>query len=333
MAKPSGSSSEAVRVGFLLLPAFSHLGLAAAIETLFIANWLADSRLYSWVTLSKQGGEVKASNGMRLRCDASIASDARYDAVFVLASFEPKEQAIDPKVRAWLRRLARAGAELGAIETGSEIIAAAGLLDGHAVAVHWDNLQGFQETYPACAALPQLFTAGRNRLTCAGASSVLDMMLHWIRSRHGEALANEIAHHLLLEKLRNPDDPQIASQRQPPSMMPPALRHALDIMARTLEEPIPCQDIARAVGISLRQLQRLFMQGLSTTPSRHYRTLRLAKAHALLQQTKLSVTEVAMSAGFSSLEHFSRVYRSSFRRPPSADRRQSTDAPVLRRFT
>jgi AraC family transcriptional regulator, carnitine catabolism transcriptional activator len=330
--RASVAARKTRKVGLLLLPAFSQLGLAAAIEPLFIANWLADARLYSWVLLSKDGAEVEASNGMRLRVDASIASDAGYDAVFVLASFEPKEQTRDSKLKAWLRRLARAGAELGAIETGSEIIAAAGLLDGHAVAVHWDNLQGFQEAYPACAAAPQLFTAERGRLTCAGASSVLDMMLHWIQARHGHALAEEIADHLLLEKLRNPGDRQLSTAWQAPPIMEPALRQALDMMARSLEEPMGCREIAAAVGLSPRQLQRLFSQGLSTSPSRHYRMMRLAKAHALLQQTSLSVTEVAMSAGFSSLEHFSRVYRSTFKRPPSADRRQSTDAPVLRRF-
>jgi AraC family carnitine catabolism transcriptional activator len=316
----------------LLLPAFSQLGLAAAIETLFIANWLADARLYSWVRLSKAGGEVEASNGMRIAVDASIDSAARYDAVFVLASFEPKEQAIDPRLKAWLRRLARSGAELGAIETGSEILAAAGLLDGHTVAVHWDNLQGFQEAYPDCQARPQLFTAEGGRLTCAGASSVLDMMLHWIGRRHGERLAKEIADHLLLEKLRYPNDPQLSPSSQASRAMEPALKQALDIMQGRIEEPLQCREIAQAVGLSQRQLQRLFAQNLSTTPSRHYMLMRLAKAHALLQQTSLSVTEVAMSAGFSSLEHFSRVYRARFRRAPSADRRQSTDAPVLRRF-
>lgn len=322
---------ETASVGFLLLPAFSYMGLAAAIEPLFIANWLSGTRLYEWATLSKDGDAVEASNGMCLHVDAGVAGGDRYDALFVLASFEPKEQAHDPKLKAWLRRVARYGAELGAIETGSEIVAAAGLLDGHAVAVHWDNLQGFQEAYPSCHALPQLFTAERDRLTCAGASSVLDMMLHWIRARHGDALVREIANHLLLEKVRHPDDPQLSPSRRASRDAEPTLQRALALMERTIEEPMPCPDIATAVGLSLRQLQRLFARSLSTTPSRHYLLMRVAKAHALLQQTNLAVTEVAMSAGFASPEHFSRVYRAAFGRPPSADRRQSTDAPVLRR--
>jgi AraC family carnitine catabolism transcriptional activator len=323
---------ETENVGFLLLPAFAHITLAGAIEPLFIANWLSGAPLYAWKTLSRDGGPVSASNGMRLRVDAGTVGDDRYDAIFVLASFEPKERAEDARLKAWLRRQARYGAELGAIETGSEIIAAAGLLDGHDVAIHWDNLQGFQEAYPACNAVRQLYTAGRGRLTCAGSTSVLDMMLHWIGARHGEGLVKEIANHLLLEKVRRPEDPQLSSSPQAPQALEPALQRALDIMARTIEEPISCEDIADAVGLSLRQLQRLFAQFLATAPSQHYMRLRLAKAHALLQQTDLPVTEVAVSAGFASPEHFSRVYRATFGRPPSADRRQSTDAPVLRRL-
>src|SRR5262249_58471875 len=85
------------------------------------------------------------------------------------------------------------------------------------VAVHWDNLQGFREVYPACRALPQLFTAEAGRLTCAGGTSVLDMMLHWIRARHGAGLAKEIADHLLLERVRPPATAPLAA---PPPAQP-----------------------------------------------------------------------------------------------------------------
>ena len=161
-------------------PAFSILGLAAAIEALFIANWLSGRPLYAWRSLSREGGAVRTSSGLRFAVDGAIAGPASYDAVFVLASFEPKENARDAKTRAWLRRLARYGTELGGIATGSEILAAAGLLDGAEVAVHWDNLQGFREVYPQCHAVAQLFTMSPGRLTCAGESAVLDMMLQWI---------------------------------------------------------------------------------------------------------------------------------------------------------
>ncbi|HEX4571305.1 MAG TPA: GlxA family transcriptional regulator [Dongiaceae bacterium] len=319
------------KLAFLLTPAFSALGLSASVEALFIANWLSGRRLYDWRLLSRDGGDVRASSGLRFPVDGGLAGPASYAAVFVLASFEPKENARDPKIRDWLRRMARHGAELVGIETGSEILAAAGLLDGAEVAVHWDNLQGFREVYPRCRALPQLFTAGRGRMTCAGESAVLDMMLHWIGAQHGPALAREIADHLLLRRRRPAAEPQLAAAAHPAELRDPLLAGAIALMAQNIEEPLGLGDIAQHLGLSLRQLQRLFARHLGETPLGHYKMMRLAKAHALLQQTRLPVTEVALSAGFASPEHFSRLYRRTFGRSPRADRRQSPDAPVLRR--
>ena len=233
---------DARNVGFLLTPAFSILGLAAAIEALFIANWLSGRPLYAWRSLSREGGAVRTSSGLRFAVDGAIAGPASYDAVFVLASFEPKENARDAKTRAWLRRLARYGTELGGIETGSEILAAAGLLDGAEVAVHWDNLQGFREVYPQCHAVAQLFTMSPGRLTCAGESAVLDMMLQWIGGHHGQPLAKEIADHLLLERQRPPSGlqpaPGPAPMASPEALGDPMLARAIALMEQRIEEPL-----------------------------------------------------------------------------------------------
>ena len=314
------------RIGILLLPSFSHLTLSSLTEPMFVANWLTQSQRYRWRLLSPEGASVEASSGLKVRVEGPIGEGDRFDAVFLLASFEPKRHAADRRLRAWLRKQARHGAELGGVETGSEILAASGLLDGYEVATHWDNLPGFQELYPDCRASTRLYTIERGRLTCAGASAVLDMAIAWIASHDGPALANEIAQHLLLRS-RKPDE------QQAPAEMPgqPVVRRVMALMEQTIEEPLPCAVLARRLKVTPRKLQRLFRRELASTPSQQYRKLRLAKAHALLQQTDLPVTEVAFSAGFSSPAHFSRLYRRNFGRPPSADRKQTTDAPVLRR--
>jgi AraC family transcriptional regulator, carnitine catabolism transcriptional activator len=319
------------RIGFLLLPDFPQICLVAAIEPLFIANWLSGATLYRWETLSLDGKPVHASNGTSVAVDAAVSEDVRFDALFLLASFDVKRQTGDRRLRAWLRRVARHGAAMGAIETGAELLAAAGLLDDQPVAIHWDNLQGFQESHGSARAVPQLYTMTPDRLTCAGGSAAFDMMLAWIATRHGEALAAEIAGHLLLDRIRGPEHPQPVPGAEPRQVADPTLRQALALMEQTIEEPLPCPAIAERVGLSMRQLQRLFERELSSSPARHYTQIRLAKAHALLQQTDLGVTEIAMSAGFGSLEHFSRAYRARFGIAPSRDRRQTVSAPAMRR--
>lgn len=318
-------------IGILLLPSFSHLALGAVAEPLFIANWLTGRPLYRWRTLSLDGKPVRTSSELPVPVDSAIAGKAEFDALYVLASFDVKRLTRDRSLKAWLRRVARHGATIAAIETASEVVAAAGLLDGRKVAVHWDNLQGFAESHPQCRAVAELFTASPGRLTCAGHSAILDMMLHGIAADHGAPLATEIAGHLMLPNLRKGEESQPAPWIKARKIADPTLERALAIMEKTIEEPIPCSAIARRVGITARQLQRLFARALDTTPVRHYQRLRLSRAHALLQQTDLSVTEIAVSAGFNSLEHFCRLYRREFNCRPRDDRRQSVAAPVLRR--
>jgi AraC family carnitine catabolism transcriptional activator len=326
------------KVAFLLCPDFSNLGLALAVETLFVGNWLAQQQVFEWSILSVDGQPVRASNNMQVPVDGSLPPENTFQTIFVLASFNPKQHAKDQRVTNWLRRMARFGVEIGGIETGSEILAAAGLLDDHEVAAHWDNLEGFQERYPNTKAKPILYKIDRGRLTCAGATAILDMMLQWM-GLHGEGdLAEEIGQHMLIGRQRAGAQEQGSNEAQGDPRSDgktesgdAAIRRAVAIMREAIEEPLSCGEIAAMVGLSQRQLQRHFQHHLGTTLTREYTRIRLAKAHQLLQQTDLPVTEIAMGCGFTSLENFSRVYRSVFGCSPSADRRQTTTAPVFRR--
>lgn len=324
-------ADEGRNVGLLLLPEFSHLSLAAAIEPLFVANWLGGRARYRWQTLSLDSRAVRSSSGQKLPADAGIAEASRFDLLLVLASFDVKRHTRDAALKSWLRRVARHGASIAGIETASEVVAAAGLLDDLPVAVHWDNLQGFAESHPRCRAVSQLYTTIGNRLTCAGQSAVLDMMLAWIAQDQDPALAAETAAHLMLPSWRRGDEPQPAPGARAGRIADPTLARIVAIMEQNLEEPLPCAEIARRAGISMRRMQRLFARSVGASPVRHYQLIRLTRAHALLQQTHLSVTEIAMGAGFGSLEHFCRVYRRQFGCRPRDDRRQSVSAPVLRR--
>ena len=324
-------ADESRLVGLLLLPDFSQLGLAAVTEPLFVANWLSGRALYRWQTLSLDGKAVRSSSGQKLPVDAGIGDVSRFDLLLVLASFDVKRLTRDHALKSWLRRVARHGATIGSIETASEVVAAAGLLDGLPVAVHWDNLQGFAESHPRCQAVSQLYTKAEDRLTCAGQSATLDMMLAWIAEDADAALAAEVAAHLMLPSWRRGDEPQPVPGAKAAAHTDPALQRAVAIMEQTCRGAITLRSDRAPRRPLDAPMQRLFEKALGTTPVRHYQFIRLTKAHALLQQTDLSVTEIAVSAGFGSLEHFCRVYRRQFGCRPRDDRRQSIAAPVLRR--
>jgi AraC family carnitine catabolism transcriptional activator len=317
------------KIAFLLLPDFSFLGLAAAVEPLFIANWLAQRSVFTWSTISVDGKPVRASNGSVTAVNADLKA-VDFRSAFVLASFDPAAAARQVEALRWLKRMARAGAELGGIENGSWVLARAGLLNGHEVAVHWDNLAGFQEAFPACRSTAQLYCRSGNRFSCAGASAILDLMIAFM-GWHGEAeLAAEVAEHLLLTRVRAPDAAQRPGADTAEEDADAIVTKISQLMAAHLEEPLTCRELARRVGMSLRQIERRFTQERGLTVLQHYRRIRVAKAHQLLQQTTLSVIDVAIACGFSSPEYFSRVYRLQFGCLPSRDRKQSITAPVLR---
>jgi AraC family transcriptional regulator, carnitine catabolism transcriptional activator len=314
-------------LAFLVLPEFQNYSLAAAIEPLFVANWLAQAPLFAWRIVSADGKPVRASNGMMTPVDGDLAAAEACRTVFVLASFDfaaERPAAVLP----WLRRLGRFGTVLGGIENGSLTLAEAGLLDGHTATIHWDNLTGFQERYPAVRAVPQLYAFSGDRITCAGSSAILDMMVAWIGRQGDAGLAQEVADHLLFGRVRlGTTEQRGGAQRRAEDA---EVARAVALMRDHIDETLSCQAIADRLGLSLRQLERRFKRELGRSVQQEYLLLRMAKAHQLLQQTELGVTEIAFACGFPSPEYFSRQYRAAFGCPPSADRRQSTTAPVLR---
>ncbi|MCL7931088.1 GlxA family transcriptional regulator [Halomonas llamarensis] len=272
---------------------------------------------------------MTASNGVPLGVAVDWPAPTELDSVLVLASFETKALTGDRSLAMWLRHCAATGVELGGIEMGSEVLAAAGLLDKQRAAVHWDNLEGFQELYPRVEAVGELYTLGGGRLTCAGGTAVLDMMLVWLAQRVEAPLMEELSNHLLERRRRPGNVVQLAAapERQPETSA--QMRRVIRMMRKAIESPLSSAELATGAGLSVRQLERRFKAELGVTPKRYYLWLRINRAHRLLQQTDLGVAQVASSAGFGSLEHFSRTYRHFFGCAPSEDRLQSRSAPVL----
>jgi AraC family carnitine catabolism transcriptional activator len=317
------------RITIVLAPGFSFLALPLVTEPLFIANWIAGKPLFAWQRLSVDGLAVETSSGMQIPVEGPLGQSDTADTVLVLASFQAREATQDPRLLAWLRRMARTGATIGAVETGSEILAAAGLLDNERAAVHWYNIESFRERYPAVQAMAGLYTHAGRRITSAGATATLDLMLDLIGREVGTALASEVADHMLVGGLRPAEGAQAGQALSRPASDPVAKAQA--IMEDTVAEPLTSAALARSAGVSLRQLQRLFRHKTGMSVAQAYRTVRLNRAHQLVQQTGLSLTEISAACGFGALESFSRSYRRTFGVPASLDRSQSVKSTVLRR--
>jgi len=325
------ATQDAETIGFLLVPSFSMMAFASAVEPLRVANRLGGGSLYRWEIVSRDGSPIPASNGMSLVADRSFAEPVKYDKVVVCAGFEP-ERHYDKRIKSWLVQAGRGGAPLGAMDTGSFFLAWAGLLDGYRATTHWESLDSFREQFPRVDVDSGLFVFDRKRFTCAGGTAALDMMLHLITLRHGHRLAAAVSEQFIHAHIRDPKERQRMEPKERQGIADPRLARALSVMEGHLEELLGMDEISKAVGVSRRQLERMFHRHFRMTPVRYYLELRLQRARALLQYSDLSIVEIAVACGFGSAAHFSRTYHGWAGNAPSVERQPKPEGtlPLLR---
>ncbi len=308
------------QVAFLLVDKFSMFSLAAAIDTMRSANRLLGRDVYGWTTVSPDGDAVMASNGLPLKVDYSVADMPAADMLFVcvgLTTEFPGKSKVLAALRAWGRR----GGALGALSVGSYLLAEAGQLDGYRCTIHWENRAGFKERFPEIECTGNVFEIDRKRYSCAGGTTSIDLMLEIVRADFGQSLANEVANQFQHERIRSPVDRQRVGPERDLTGKSDKLRRIVELMADNLDEPKSAVELARHAGLSVRQVERLFLRHLNMTPGRYYMRLRLERARELLRQTNLPILDVAIATGFTSHSYFAQSYRLMFGRPPSEERR------------
>ena len=304
---------------FLLLADFSLLSFSAAIEPLRIANRMSGQTLYRWTLVTEGGGDVACSNGVVMRVEGGLAEVGRDDVVLVCGGVGVRASTT-LAVKNWLRRVARKGSVIGGLCTGAHTLAAAGLLDNRRATIHWENRDGFLEEFTETDLTKSVFVIDGNRLTTAGGTSSIDLVLTMIADDHGKDLANAVADQLIYTTIRTDRDIQRLSIPTRIGVRHPRLSRVIERMEQSIEEPVSPADLAERVGMSTRQLERLFRRYLNRSPKRYYMELRLARARNLLMQTDLSVINVALACGFASPSHFSKCYRSQYGTTPYRER-------------
>lgn len=304
---------------FFLASNFSMHSLSSAVDPLRTANRLSGGRLYRWRVVSRDGGAVTASNGLSVAADAAMAEVDECEALFVCAGFGAHEQG-GRQTTAWLRRIARRGGVVGGLCSGTRLLAEAGLLDGHRCTIHWEEIQPLSEDFPRLEVTANLFEVDRKRITCAGGTAALDLMLHLIGLAHGAVFAGRVSDQFMHQRIRAASDHQRMAPYERLGVREPKLIAAIGAMEKNLEDPLSLGEIARTANLSVRQLERLFRQRLGCTPSRYYLELRLHHARLLLMRGASSILAIALAAGFASASHFSRRYREHFGRSPREER-------------
>ncbi|WP_132695899.1 GlxA family transcriptional regulator [Rhodovulum steppense] len=310
---------------FVLLDRFTMLSFAGAIEPFRIANRMSGKTLYRWRLAGEGGDWATCSNGARIALDMDLDALGRDEIVLVCGGIDV-QAATTKRLVGWLRREARQGRVIAGLCTAAHALARAGLLDGRRATIHWENQDSFAEDFPEIELTKSVFVIDGNRMSTAGGTASIDLAITMIARTHGLDLANAVADQLIYSSIRTDQDTQRLSVPTRIGVRHPKLSQVIKVMEKNLEDPISPATLARDVGMSTRQLERLFRRYLSRSPKRYYMELRLAKARNLLMQTDMSVINVALACGFASPSHFSKCYRAHYATTPYRERGSRGDA-------
>lgn len=311
--------TQPVHIVFLLVEDFTHLAFSCAIEPLRLANLITGSEIYEFTFASEDGAPVRSSVGIEVQVHNQLTNIPDCDFLFVVSGRNIKQNSTKT-ISNILRRKRVEGVTLGSICTGAYVLAETGLLDGQKAALHWAYHDSFQEHFPHVTLVPEICVVTEKTVTASGGTAATDLMLKLIADRHGDQLASEIADQMVYVSLREPSGQQRASVQSRIGVRNEHLIQAIKMMTENIEQKLTIKEISKRMGVSSRQLERVFKKHLNCAPNMHYMNVRLERARRLLIQTDFSVIEVGIACGFENPSQFSRRYRRKFGIAPSQQR-------------
>ncbi len=318
-SKPENNNACEILV--LVTPYFNLATTTAFIDPFRVANYLSGESRFHWRLISADGGEVPCSNGLTIQSDALRESAGSHPDIAVVSSSWTPEKHHTPEVTNALNEWSRHRVRLGALDTGTFILARAKLLKDRHATVHYEHLDALSEQFPDIHASESLYVIDDDRFTCCGGSASTDLALQLLRDSHGSGFANSVARYLFHHKVRGPDASQNPKHPEPFGQnTPTVVRQAIQMMEEHLETPLTIPAICSALNISQRQLSRQFTVYVNKSPVMYYRDIRLDRARCLVTQTDLRLAEVAVACGFTSQAHFTRTYSQRFGLSPGKDR-------------
>lgn len=324
----AATAAPTYRFAFITLDNYSMIALSSAIEPLRMANYLSGREVYQWSIVTLDGQPATASNGAYMLPTVALDETGPVNIAFVCGGIKVKEAITSPLLAA-LRRLAQRHVPIGALCTGSYALAMAGVLEKHTVAIHWENMAGLLEEFPGIHVTEKLFSIGDDRYTCSGGIAPLDLMLHLIKDQLGPEIALAISEQFIVERVRDDNDRQRIPLQSQVGICQENLLKVAALMEANIEEPLSLDELSDEIGVSRRQIERLFKRYLNCVPTKYYLDLRLHRARALLLQTSMSILEIAIACGFRTPPHFAKCYRDLFGYPPSGERGQKCRKPLF----
>jgi transcriptional regulator GlxA family with amidase domain len=325
LRSPSAAAArQPLRVGFLLLDNFTLTAFSGLIDALRLAaDHGARSRQIdaTWTVMSPDSKPRQSSCGVAVSPNAGLLDPAGFDYIAVCGGNDYTDWTLSKALLDYLQRAAGQRTRLLGICTGTFAIAKAGLVGDRRVCIHWNVADAFAAQFPAITALVDgLFIDEGDLITCAGSTAAIDLALYLITRHCGRGHAQQALRHMMLQDIRPPTAPQAHFYANLDGVSDLRVRQAMNFIEQRLDTPPAVAAVARYVGVSARQLERIFSAAIGIGPAGFQRRMRMDYAAWLLRNSNRSVTQIALDAGFADAAHFSRDFRTRHGRTPRAFR-------------
>ncbi len=307
------------RVGLLLINNFALMSYASTVEPMRAANLLSGQALYKIEHLCSGDSIATSSGGINFEATLKLKDATKLDILFVIAGGNPSIFE-NEEIFATLRKLATRGVVLGGVSAGPYILATSGVMNDRRMTVHWEHAPSLIERLPDLLVTRSLYVMDRDRLTCAGGTSPLDMMHALITNHHGAQFARNVSDWFMHTEVRPAGGQQRAGLVERHNTTNASVIKTIEVMENHLADPLSLNQLANLCNLSPRQLNRVFKTNIGLGTMQFYTELRLNQSRKLCEQSTLSITEIALATGFSSTSYFSSKFSSHFKISPSEAR-------------
>jgi transcriptional regulator GlxA family with amidase domain len=311
-----------IKIGILILPGFPMACLTSMIEPMRAANEISETDTFSWKLISESGARVRSSAAVWFEPDLALSDVEDLHHLYLLSA---PSSTFDAPVASngKLRKLERHGMMMGAISGGIFPLARSGLLHNHMTSVHWCYAAAFEAEFPELDKTDEVIALDRRRATASGAAAAFELALHMIEDALGPEVATEVAcwfQHPLVRGEGVTQKVPTANSVSTDDMLPQVVQDAVVLFNNHIEDPINVADVADAIGMSVRQLERMFKKSTGQSPHHYYRAVRMKAARQLVLYSKDSMKDIALAVGYASTATLSQNYEDVFGVRPTIDR-------------
>lgn len=312
-------TNKPLDVSVLIISGSSLMTVASVLDTMRASNRIAEQNLFNWKIASIDGGPIRLSCDLNLTAETSLDDINGGELLIIIAGLN-QDPRVSKKTYRRLKLLNGRYQSIAGVEAGSWLLAKSGLLNDKKATTHWEDFEEFATQFPTTNLCTDRFVIDGSIITTGGASPSFDFMLYLIQKRYGYPFSLDVASMFIYDGTHKPGDAQPNISLGMLETYEERVATVIRLMEQHLDEPLKISQLADEVSLSIRRLEHLFLQTLDSSPYNYYLHLRLQQARRLVVDTRLSIQEIAIRTGFSSLSSFSRRFKQHFGKTASSFR-------------